>query len=79
MSRRLCDPWSKCCQYGISSSGACQWCGGVAEPTYTRDALWREVDAVLCDWNRPSQLESHDLIANVGKVYRFIKKREGTR
>ena len=38
------------------------------------DALISEIDSFLCDWNRPSHLDTSDLLANVHKVAILIYK-----
>lgn len=69
---------TECCGYKFKKdSNVCGWCGKKADqmPSFGNE-LWKEIDALLCDWDRCSRLATTDLHENIGKVYRLVKKKQ---
>lgn len=67
---------SQCHHYPIQSDGAtCHWCGN-KNGTQERsdDLLLRDIERMLCDWDRPSQLATHDLWETIYKVAVLVEK-----
>ena len=73
----IVDRVSDCCSNPLAEDGSCRWCGK-SSGSHPRcdDALLNEIEAFLCDWDRPSRLETFDLWPNIFKVARFVRKRE---
>lgn len=67
-----------CCYYSFKPDGkTCNWCGQESEPITlaNKPELIKDLDALLCDWDKPSTLATYDLDATISKVYTFIKKK----
>ncbi len=71
---------SSCCYYGLKADGTCNWCGKECEPCTWQatwsDPLWKDLEMDLVDWDKPSRLFSYDSHEVIGRMYRFIKRRE---
>lgn len=71
---------SICCYSHLREDNkTCAWCGKVGPTTKTKrpTKLVNDLNALLCDWDRPSQLATYDLKDTISKVYTFIKKNYG--